>query len=230
MTIRTTGLGGTDWDESHPYEHLKPSDLNDTINALVNRVGALTMFWMNSDLSTVYDNFDSYSVGAFTTNSLWTVNLVSYNIATASIASSTNAGGSTKELVLVAKGEDGGLARNSTATISTIGLSDNTHKYLRLAYVISAANNGCNIQFKFGSQSYTMIMASQGISIQYTDIKVIALGSSSYDVYLGGKKIYSNVNEADPQLYILATGNGAGSSVSQITVYIDDVIESSGSA
>lgn len=230
MAIRNTAMGGTDWTAGELG--LNSADLNDTFDAAFSKIQTLTMFWMNSDLSTVYDDFDSYPVGAFTTNSLWTVSTVAYTngIATSSIASSTTAGGSSKELVLVAKGEDGGLARNSTVTVNTIGLSDDTHKYVRVAWSITAANNGCSLEINFGSQTYTVIITGKDIDeTQYFDIKVIALGSNNYDVYVGGKKIYSNVNEADPQIYFRVTGGGAGSSVSTITVYIDDVIESSGS-
>lgn len=229
MAIRNTAMGGTDWTAGELG--LNSADLNDTFDAAFSKIQTLTMFWMNSDLSTVYDDFDSYSVGAFTTNSLWTVSTVAYTngIATSSIASSTTAGGSSKELVLVAKGEDGGLARNSTVTVNTIGLSDDTHKYIRFAWTISGANNGSSLEVNFGTQSYTAVISSNGGMTIYNDIKVIALGSNNYDVYVGGKKIYSNVNEADPQIYFRVTGGGAGSSVSTITVYIDDVIESSGS-
>ena len=116
MAIRNASLGGSDWGN----EELTSTDLNDTFDAVVNKVQTLSAFWLNSDLYDVYDDFDSYSTGAFTTNTNWTVSLsqTGYEIAYANISNTQNAGGSTNELHLYTGrtfSNSGSSTSNSTA-------------------------------------------------------------------------------------------------------------------
>ena len=70
MAIKNTNLGGTDWVTD---ETLYSADLNDTFDAAFEKIQTISNFWLNSDLYSVYDDMESYSIGAFTTNAKWSV-------------------------------------------------------------------------------------------------------------------------------------------------------------
>jgi hypothetical protein len=235
MAIRNDLLGGSDWEEKNL---LTSQDLNDTFNAAVNKVQTLTAFWLNPELYDVYDDFESYSVGAFTTNAKWTVS------GTASIASEDFGEGTTKVCRLNPSITTSGPT-TTNISITSLGLLDNRHTFAKIK--IFSFRNGTNnsqhqtiLKFKLGEQTTkTIFIASAGgvlnsdstsIVEVYFNILVLAKGSNKYDVYANSKLIYSGVTEADPNIFIEATAstNNSNTSTVYLTTSIDDVRQSKG--
>lgn len=225
MAIRNTNFTGstTNWAQG---DKLLSTDLNDTFDAAFSLITTLTTFWLNSDLQTVYDNFDSYSVGAFTSNAKWTVATTN---ASAAVASSTNAGGSDKEIVLTCSNSTGG-----SASITSLGLTDDTHKSIKMKCTSTAGGNSdasTSIELQFGGVDYTVASWSGPDNVTmsaYCGILIIALGSNNYDIYVGSSKIASNVNTADPNIRLKLNKTSVSNTDTNV-LYIDDVVESSGS-
>ena len=217
-------------------EVVKAVDMNDTYDALTNTIRSLSVFWLNDELYDVYDDFDSYSVGAITTNTNWTFSTAGGG--TTTIASSTIAGGSGKELLLFAK--PSGTTTGEAEAVTKL-LADDKHKQLKYAIFVDDnaggdLNSTVTVQIKIGSQSYTNIYRFSATNdiisnsqVFNGDILVIAKGSNVYDVYAGGRKVFDNVTEADPQLGLKVTTSGNTSfSHLDVTMYVDDVVESKG--
>ena len=225
MAIRTTSLGGTDWGA----ERILAEDLNDTLGELKSRVDTLTCFWLNSDLYTVYDDFESYGTGAFASNSDWTVATAdSGGSSSVTVASSTNAGGTSQELVLTAVGA---FAGGSTASVETLNASANSHKTCKMKLVTTGGGNAGathTVKLTLNSIDYTLASynANDNMNITaYPSFYIIAKGSNVYDIYSSNTKIASDVTSADPNFKItLTTGNNSDN----CKLYIDDVVESVG--
>lgn len=214
-------------------------DLNDTFDALGTKINTLTMFWLNSSLYTVKEDFESYSVGNFFTGGNWTVTTGSTGTTkTATIASSTNSGGTGKELVLTT-----GDITASSATVTAVlaGMTANKHKYIRVGYTLGGGAPGVptmsRITFKLGSSSADIVSmntttyATLPATVPKTEIVVIAQGANVYDVYFNQVKVLSGVTQVTPSLTFEAFSDGESSSPVNATavMYIDDIRESAGS-
>lgn len=211
MAIKNTLLGGTDWVDN---EAPSAEDLNDTIDAAVTKIQTLSAFWLNSDLYDVYDDFESYGTGAFSSNSEWTVS-------NCEIAASTNAGGSGQELVVSAAASD-------TATAEAINLVADSHTFMRVYSSIgSGAFGDTDVSFDGGSTYNTLLRAdnddAQNVGQALTTIYTVAKGSDEYDCYIGGKMV-DNVTDATFTILIRSTNDDPASGTSN--VYVDDVRQS----
>ena len=212
-------------------EVLLSGDLNDTFDALANKVNTLTTFWLNDDLYDVYDDFESYSVGAFTTNAKWvvTTNTVSGGSASATINSSTNAGGTGKELALNMTGSNN-ISNNQTVTIAFADFPLNQHVFMRLwsSYSKSTSGGTVTFRFKINSTNYTInTYTANGTTATPLSLLLIAKGSGVYDVYSTcSKLIASDVDLTSAtvaiELYAFESTTNAKN------VYVDDVRVSKG--
>jgi len=226
MAIRNTNFTGATTNWASGELGLKSVDLNDTFDAAFNKIQTLSTFWLNSDLYEVYDDFESYSLGAFATNSKWTVS------SGGTIVASTNAGGSSQELYINASG-------TVTRTVSTKELKNNRHTFFR-CYIntngVSNNNISGNAQIRFANTgSYYKIFnwGTSGIQ-QHTvisDVKVINTGDGDYDLYIGGKLVasYSGVSVVNAKILdiqVSATTGGTASTNAQTKFYMDDVRQS----
>jgi len=222
LAIKNTNLGGTDWAAD---EKLASADLNDTFDAAYNVLQTLSTFWLNSDLYSEYENFNSESTGAISSNTNWTFS------GTTSIVESTNAGGETKELYIHAASTG---AANSYA--ETKLLDDNRHTFCRVYAQVRATGSitDANVQAGFAKDSnyYNIITIASSGSGQYISclscIHVINTGDGAYDLYIGGKKVasYSGVSASDAQLQIRCDVDGGGGDTAQAIAYIDDIRQS----
>ena len=229
MAIKNTELGGTDW---APGEFLNSTDLNDTFDAAYAYLQKLSNFWLNSDLYDAYDDFESYSLGAFTTNSKWTVGSVTGD-GTVTIVSDDTPTGSTSKVLQLDIGD--GDTSASNVTVNTILLADNKHKHIKCALKSSqnssSGSEWGNIAVKLGSSGteYNLLEESpEGnnsiLSELYFDVSVVAKGSGDYDLYFGGRLMEAGISEADPQLYFIVS-----TQFNQTIFQIDDVVESGSS-
>jgi hypothetical protein len=241
MAIRNITLGGG---SNFGSETLTSDDLNDTFEAAANKLKTMSAFWLNSYFYTVFDDFESYSVGAFTTGTKWTVATSGTGSHTESvtIASSTNAGGSGKELILSTSTGGGSSNDYSRCQLTSNTFSANKHKFLKLFCDVDsgtgtgALTTSIAISFNGGTNYDTVFTGGKpGTSggavargSAYMEVHMVATGSNGFDCYVGGKLIRS-VTAASPQIIIRtqSTSDNAVSSASiHFLVYIDDVMES----
>ena len=232
MAIKNINLGGgSNW---AALSNLSSTDLNDTFDAAANKIKSLSTFWLNSYLYTVYDDFESYSVGNMATNTNWTVTITpsgSGGTHTCAVASSTTAGGTGKELVLTAQpAQSGGSTQVGTVQIASKLIPLNSHVFARLAVYDGSNHNaapGSEYYFSLdGSTWYSFISPQSNMPAQgtlYAEVKIIARGSNYYDAYVGGYKVANNVNVPAMKLYIklISTTVAGYSGVGYI--YLDDV-------
>ncbi len=224
-------MGGTYGATSN---NLSSTDLNDTFDKAFNYIRTLTFFWLNSDLYSVYDDFESYSVGNMATNTNWTVTITpaaAGGTHTCAVASSTTAGGSGKELVLTAQpAQSGGSTQIGTVKIASKLIPANSHIFARVALHDGSNHNaapGSEYYFSLnGTTWYSFLGGNNNMPyswILYAEVKVIAKGSDNYDMYVGGYKMASNVNVPSAQLYIklISTTVAGYSGVGYL--YLDDV-------
>lgn len=175
------------------------------------------VFWINSDLHTVYDDFDSYTVGAFSSNSKWTV-----VAGTVEISNTQNAGGDTNELKL------------TNATVEAIDLTPNVDKHFKLfsnesAFVEDGHYSQVLVSFDGGSTETVIASVTKGVAGNSstvahsitTDLTIVAKGSDEYDAYIGGKLI-ETFTDATPTVRFRT----AGGTSTTTYLYIDDVVES----
>ena len=234
MSIRNDLLGGTDWAAN---DILTSADLNDTFDAAWEAAGSSPGFYLNSNFYDVYDNFDSYSTGAFSPTSLWTTS------GTVEISATTNAGGSTQEAKVQAI-LSGFVNGSDTASLAATDLTENRHVWARLyCECTMSEDSGDNdskagyIRVRIGSSSQVKFFertnqgnnSDGGTVYCYTNVLVVALGSDNYDVYIGGKKVISNYNTADLTLsfdtYVSKSTATSGGSIA-MNLYLDDVRQS----
>jgi hypothetical protein len=229
MAIINTLLGGTNLASS---TMLRATDLNDTFNAAANLGLTLSAFWMNANLRTTYDNFDSYTTGDAVPSTKWTTT----GDGTFITRASTNAGGSTKEGELYVS-----VASNTTVNCytETVSLTANKHKYAKLYWYLNFSYGSATVTadalisfdggssyFNLGSISNLPSSVSNTTANGLSNILVIAKGSNEYDCYLCGKLVQT-VTDASFTLKfkVTATSNSAGDA-GYAYIYIDDVYES----
>jgi len=240
MAIRNIALGGAS-DFAYQEKPISSTDMNDTFDAAMTKIQSLSAFWLNSELYDVYDDFEGYSVGAFTDNSKWDITLTSGVNASgsASIASSTNAGGSGKELVLT--GQSGSDSNTGAASAKTLTLTSNKHTFakFKLTWSSTRYSNSCSWYIYFGNATdgWSTVYSAGASGGDVTDraalqddpantVLVVAKGSNVYDVYYGGKKILSSVtktNGAQLEFGVSRAGYGVSGTM---YMYIDDVRQS----
>lgn len=192
-----------------------------------------TAFWLDSNQYTVYDDFDSYSTGTFSSNSNWTIS--SANQANAYITASNNAGGSTNELDLRINSNN---ASNNTITATSLLIPSNRHIFARCAAIYGNwPDDGFNpdLQISIGNATdgYTIIIdkfdgwfvnGSVEIPNDYFDVFIVAKGSNTYDAYWGGKKVQSNLslpNGCQLRFYLKIDTVSVANYTSHL--YVDDV-------
>ena len=220
MAIKNTKLGGTDWAIG---DNIKAADMNDTVNALVDKVQSLSNFWLNSFLSDTYDDFSSYSVGTFTTNSKWNITLgksIPETNPRAEIVSATTAGGTGKELQLIANTTGyGSSVKTSSATATTLSLVANRHTYCKLALDLNKNSSAYyarqTVQFGNATDGWSTVFTRNGatntsnIGQILTSVLVVARGGNLYDVYYAGKLMLSSVSKPNgAQLSFTAADEG----------------------
>jgi len=194
------------------------------LNGFSGVVSSLPWFF-DSRFYEVYENFDSYSTGAFASNTNWTIG----GSGNATISATQNAGGTTNELYLY-----GGGGNDKTAT--TLVLKPNRHTYARVycyAYLLGSNTSSYYCAVRFGNTGSYYNFLSGGSSGVHeinvlSSVLVIANGNNNYDLYVGGKLVasYSDVTEANAQLDFKAYGASGVSTSGQGHLYIDDVRQS----
>jgi hypothetical protein len=226
MAIKNTALGGTNW----AGEELKAVDLNDTFNAAVSKIQSLSAFWLNTDLYDVFDDFESYSVGNFATGVKWTLT-TSGSGSNATIVSSTNSGGSGKELKLLG---DLSNANDQTVTVYSNTLSNNKHTFVRCysnLFTTRAATTSFTVSID--GTNYFTVASCSAVDIASAIVEnanstslifVVAKGSDVYDLYIGGKNVQADVNVANLEIYFRLSYDYISATASRTpAVYIDDV-------
>lgn len=219
MAIRNVLLGGaTDWADGEP---LKQVDLNDTMNAAAEKVQELTAFWLNSYLNDTYDDFESYSTGNMATNTNWTVTLATTgNTPTCTVQSSTNAGGSGKELKLYAPGKTtGSIPQSASAAIQSKLIPTGRHVFFRIAFNTNSTSDGSFIVKAGGSGGTTIFTYSGGSTSIFpaANVVLIAKSNSTYDVYVNNSYV---ANVASNIIYVISSiYDHDGRSTN---VYVDD--------
>ena len=206
-------------------EVLNSVDLNDTFDAAYELILGLTTFYFNTSLYDVYDDFDSYSTGAFSTNTNWTV-----SGGTVTVETSTNAGGSNQELKIHADA--------TTSTVSTKELTKDKHTFIRCYAIADGLSNNTisgSASVRFANTGAYFPIFSWGISGVQTgsctsQVMVINTAAGAYDLYVGGKRVaqYSSVSDANAKILDFSVAASAGGAATQYrtTLYIDDVRQS----
>ena len=227
MAIRNDLLGGTDWTTNE--KPLKAVDLNDTFDAAATIVKQNPGFWLSSTLYDVYDDFDSETPGAFTTNTDWTIS--ASGVGTATIVTSNNANGGSTGNELKLGGDSGSGSNAYTATATSINIVSNRHTHVRLAGYYDQSTSSASyrtIQASFdGGTTYYSILNNRGERGSgcwaYSDFTVVAKGSDEYDLYGGGRLLASAVTIASPQLSVRMTAGAAYNGEGYL--YVDDVVQ-----
>lgn len=231
MAVRNTNLpnGSTNWSNGNVLTH---TDLNDTFDAGSNKIKSLSAFWLDSYLYTVYDNFDSYSVGAWVDNTLWT-GIVGGSATNASrsisVVSSTIAGGSSKEIAIVASVTGGNAAADTHAQFSSVTMPLNKHFFLRgkvvTSYTGASGGVGYYCSASLDNSTYYNIadLSSQddGSNSAFFMVFVQAVGSGTYNLYSGGK-LLGTYSTTVPNVRIRSGMASGASGTGSVTVYIDD--------
>jgi len=199
----------------------------------VAKIGDVAAFWLDSDRYDVYDDFESYSVGAFTSNTKWTASSTGSTISEVS---------GDKQINLQAS-YSGTSAGNTSETLFSETLSQNKHAFFDIFANLVFANNGGN------NVVYTQVDIGDGTPITifsntiggdftnnsitfytYSSLFIVSLGSNNYDVYLGGKKVKSNVNISNVQLdfttYAGRTSFHSYGTTTSATLSIKKIVES----
>lgn len=194
-------------------------------------------FWLTTDFE-VYDDFSGYPDGALTTNTNWTIvntltktdPVLSYGASETIVSTSNNANGesSGKEVYFYCyAGASVSNSASATASMTSKLLESNKHTIVKF-YGSLSMNTGKSptITITFNSVNYNLITGnSQKATTFATDFKLISKGSDNYDGYIGGKKIFSNVNNTDPQIKIQLNVSDGGGSNSTCYLYIADIYQ-----
>ncbi len=232
MANKNTALGGTDWTDS---EGITTTDLNDTFDAAAEKIKGLTTFFLNSFLYDVWDDFDSYSLGTFTTNTLWDItNTAPSGITSTSeiIASTINASGRSLKLTTTTTGT---ATVNGGSVAFTKTLTANKHTSCKIKYSASSLSAGGmynRIIISVGNPTDGWTTCStKGNMGSVTDTQwfyIVANGSGNYDVWIGAEKTEVNSLTIAAQLKIETSVNETNIS-RYANVEIDDVYQSGGS-
>lgn len=234
MAIKNTALGGTDWAND---EEVDATDLNDTFDAALSKIQTLSAFWLNSDLYDVYDDFDSYSTGTFSTNSKWDISNSTTGTATATttIEASTFAGGSNQEMKMFSSSNNA-FSSGGSNLAKSIDLTADTHKFFRVFCSYSGSGSDqpgtayLRISFDGGSTYHNIFTYNlnddSGLGVT-SSVLVVAKGSDEYDCYIGGKMV-QNLTDASFEIWINSSCGTSGIQTRSLSTYIDDVRESKG--
>ena len=228
MAVRNTALPGgtTNWIDG---EIPNITDLNDTFTACTNKIKSLSTFWLDSYLYSVYDDFESYSVGTIS-DARWSISSTGNGgTATFTCASSTYAGGSGKEGVFTTAGS-GSFNRTLTGTLVCETLTANKHVHFKVLVSgdVHDSAGDCYASVSIdNSNYYTIVSMTPGyVATHNVDIIVIANGSNSYDLYVGSKRVQSSVSISPLKVYFRSESQTYASCLAPIIVYIDDVYQS----
>ena len=203
MAIKNDLLGGTDWIDTEVGEAV---DLNDTFDAAVAKIQTLTVFWLNSFLYTVYDDFGS---GPLDTDK-WTV-----NAGTVAWSNTNNAGNTTGEMKITGTGTNGIVESDAIPT--------NRHIHFNWAADHESTSQTCYVDLGNATDGWTRytVMAGTDIGpVQLGHFLIIAKGSNQYDIYNGGKRLATDLTKANGMQIKLESTNGQ--------YYIDEVRYSTG--
>ena len=233
MAIKNTLLGGTDWVGK---EHFKTEDLNDTFNALTEKIQTLTTFWLNDFLYDVYDDFESYDVGAFVSNDKWDVSTTQEGGSLNCNIQASTINDTGKELYFNTDTWSGSTTYTNTVTVTSQLIQPNKHIFLKFAtevqaYSTTSAATVIGLKIKFGSQSFLNSFSLGAKDMNktskiYNTFFVVALGNNKYDVYLGSKKVFSDIEEITPQITLEISTFNTSATGRRAWAYIDDIYQS----
>jgi len=181
-------------------------------------------FWIDSASHTVYDDFDSYGTGAFVTNTNWTITLSGVGSPSSTIVTSTNAGGSSDELRLVAATNNYPQSVTAVATSKLLPSNKSIHIKGYTSFAASMLNGSSSATLTFNGSTVTIVSGTTTTAI--FDITIVALTGDVYDVYLGGKKVINASSTVSPQVTITASCGSSAAGGYSGTIYIDDVVYS----
>lgn len=239
----TTAASHADTTTVTETEKLTNEDLNDTFDAAFEKIQQLSAFWLNTELYDVYDDFDSYSVGSFTTNTEWTITLDSIGTypgaGSSDIVASTNAGGTSQELRLGARGNATGTSAGmGSATAEAINLDANKHTWFRYKPNFQGYGRTYSAYFRVkvgnSTDGFTTITTrdanenSDEVTTKLNfinDFLVVAKGNDQYDVYSTGELVEENLSLPNGlNIQLIQYVNADDSNWHY--VYIDDVRQS----
>jgi hypothetical protein len=237
MAVKNTLLGGTNWATK---EFFRSQDLNDTFDAAVNKVRTLTAFWLNDELYDVYDDFESYTAGDFTTNSNWTVSLSTTLLgqATASIGTSNSVTGTSNKILTITARGDAGVSTGGSATVvlTSLQIPNNKHVYIPIVKggfvsTTGSPSNPQEIQIKLGTGSYIDVFMAPGTNERHrgdvpTYFLIIYKGGNLFDIYYGPRKIATNYSSTTSNFQIRIYGNGVNGTNQNLK--IGDILLSKG--
>jgi hypothetical protein len=237
----TTAVAHDDGNNVLEREVVKAEDMNDTIDAMVNKVQTLTAFWLNSELYDIYDDFDSYSTGTFTTNDKWTVTATKTGsgaaISNISILESQLAGGSGKELYIRSQANlSGGNTAGMNVKVETKEFPKNRHIFARIRSKVEQSRiaTSSEVRLVFGGTNYVFDFGFEqdvqhtNMPHRYFNLNVIAKGNDLYDIYIGGFKVAENKENTTGQWALEVRASGNTSNGHDWRVHFDDVLYSKG--
>ena len=228
MAVKNIRLGGAD-----EFENKKPinaEDLNDTFDAAVDKVQTLTTFWLNDFLYDVYDDFESYSVGEFTSNAKWdfttTVNAGSGLTLSGDIQSSNPwLEGTTKSILLTCN--TGSAAGNGTVVLESKTIPNDRHIFAKYSYDSFNEFSGASLSlfFQLGNISeYTIYSGGTGSRGKSGWLFCRAKGAGFYDVYIDGLLIINNLETtSDNNFRITLNALSNSSNTGTSSFRLDDV-------
>ena len=180
----------------------------------------------------VYDDFEGYIAGPLTTNNKWTVDISGGGAVT--INASTNAGGSGQEMLIYA-GAGNGQTR-SCFVDTNIDFQEGKNYWARLWFRLTGDTSTSGtvtdrIQFRINGGSWITVDEDSGTAADHdvafpSSLLIYQNSGGLYDVYLGGKKYYSDqasVTSFGFQCYGNCSFISPGAPYSRAYVYIDDV-------
>ncbi len=190
------------------------------ISGAVSDLGSSTPWFLDSNAYDVYDDFESYSLGAFADNAKWThtgVN-VSAGAYSATIVNSGYPGDATKQLANRTYFSSNAKVSSSASLITKIiNLSTNKHTYIPLYiafdnYGEDGMSSTVYVSFDKGTNYDLCVRMSKSSSsiIQevvvncYSNILVIAKGSNQYDCYVNGN-LFRTITDASFQIWVRQT-------------------------
>jgi hypothetical protein len=213
-------------------EIIKAVDMNDTFNAMYNNIAANPAFNLNSTLYTTYDDWEAYSLGNFAGSATWTAGTVVEGgsaTGTLTVISSSLVTGTANKVLDVEAHWGGGGTGAAHITFNSLTMTAAKHIFIPVLYAMQSSNGySMTCELSLDGVTYYTVMSfagtgasSSNISIP-SNILVVSLGSSTYDIYSGGNKIASAITAASPQLYF-KVGTASSNSSARSDVYIGDV-------
>ena len=220
VVVSERGVGGTTEQTHTQGEPIRMNitaeywqDMNDTIDALSNKVNTLTAFWLNDELYDVYDDFDTYGTGESPSSSLWGTAISDTGDATANVKTilteaSTQTGNDTNELNMKITPDNFDGGSNTTMTLTTTSFDTNKHAFGTFAFGGGQGIRAVAITMTVGAGNGTdgwsdttlpNIIVSNDDIIDHNSLSnsilVIAKGSNTYDIYINSKKVFSDVSK-----------------------------------